>query len=118
MTKMLVAVASDEGRKTFPSLADALAYLEPIVQLRKPRQMVVYGSRRAFANLRQKLKRATFNAMARDSEIINRWMSQTTSWSDYFECKDMREDAMRNRDLNVGWLTYGGPELPADTPSD
>jgi hypothetical protein len=118
VTKALVTLISNQEQKTFPSVAAALAYLRPIVSVGKPGARIMYGSRRAFDMLRQKLKKATFDAIARDHEITNRWMSQASSWSDYYDFKDMREDAFRRHDISVGWLAYGGPELPVDSRSD
>jgi hypothetical protein len=32
-------------------------------------------------------------------------MSQASSWSDYYDFKDMREDAFCRHDISVGWHT-------------
>ena len=46
-------------------------------------------------------------------EIYSRWMSQSSSWEDYFEAKEMRIEAALKFDFAASWLKYGGEAAPS-----
>ncbi len=102
-----------ETREHFTCLKDAMDY----VRKYRNTSITIYGPRQNFDTIRsaiidyiKELNSAEYN---KGREVYSRWMSQSTSWEDYFEPKEMRIEAALKFDFKASWLKNGGETTPS-----
>ena len=102
-------VLKEDGKLVeFPSVAEAFSYLRPRAADQPPRPCTVYGDNKDFLRLRYRLIEVLDGVIERESNVASRWMSEATTWGDYFEAKEARGGASSRYDTEATWLTYGG----------
>jgi hypothetical protein len=102
-------VLNDGGKLVaFPSVTAACSYLRQRAADQPPRPCAVYGDHKDFLRLRYRLIEVLDGVIERESNVASRWMSEATTWGDYFEAKEARGGASSRYDTEVRWLTYGG----------